>query len=103
MANAKLLAQAGVDLAFGDRPTNGAMLDPIRRLIKSGLPREVALKGLAFTPAKVFGVSDRLGSIAIGKFANLVALTGDVSDENAKVKLVFAEGKRVFSAKEAAK
>lgn len=101
--NAKKLAEAGIDLAFGDRPSSGDYLPPIRQLIKWGLPRTDAVKGIAFNPSRFFGVSDRLGSITPGKIANLVILSGDLTDEKSVIKTVISEGKSVYTLKEAGK
>jgi hypothetical protein len=44
------------------------------------------------TPAEIFGVADRLGSIENGKIANLVVTDGDIFDEKTKIKYAFVDG-----------
>jgi hypothetical protein len=39
-------------------------------------------------------VSDRLGSIEVGKIANLVVTDGDIFEEKTKIKVVFVDGRR---------
>jgi hypothetical protein len=60
-----------------------------------GLPYEVALRAVTLTPAEIFGVADRLGSIEKGKRANLVVAQGDLLDVSSRVKHVFIAGKPV--------
>jgi adenine deaminase len=43
--------------------------------------------------ADILGLSDRLGSIAPGKIANLVITDGDIFNEKTKVKHVFVDGR----------
>ena len=43
--------------------------------------------------AEILGLSDRLGSIAPGKIANLVVTDGDIFNEKTKVKHVFVDGR----------
>jgi hypothetical protein len=49
---------------------------------------------LTLSPAEIFGVADRLGSIDTGKMANLVVADGDLFDEKTKIKMVFVDGHR---------
>jgi hypothetical protein len=49
---------------------------------------------LTLSPAEIFGVSDRLGSIEKGKIANLVVTDGDLFAEKTKIKTVFVDGRR---------
>ena len=46
------------------------------------------------TPAEIFGVADRLGSIENGKIANLVVADGDLFEEKTKIKMVFVDGRK---------
>jgi len=52
------------------------------------------LRALTLTPAEIFGVADRTGSIETGKIANLVVTDGNLFDEKTKIKMVFVDGKR---------
>lgn len=49
-------------------------------LDEAGLPREAILAAATTTPAKMLGVSDRLGTIEVGKQADLILLDTDPVD-----------------------
>lgn len=97
------LAKAGVPFAFTSDglATPREVLRNVKRAIEAGLPADVALRALTLSPAEVFGVADRLGSIEAGKIANLVVADGDLFDDKTKVKMVFVDG-RLFEIKEQA-
>jgi imidazolonepropionase-like amidohydrolase len=57
-----------------------------------GLPADAALRAITLSPAEIFGVSDRMGSLAVGKDANLVLATGDIMDHRVSVTHVFIDG-----------
>jgi imidazolonepropionase-like amidohydrolase len=57
-----------------------------------GLPADAALRAITLSPAEIFGVSDRMGSIEAGKDANVVIATGDIMDHRTQVTHVFIEG-----------
>ena len=58
-----------------------------------GLPREAALEAITRTPARAFGLAD-IGTIAIGKRANLVLWTGDPLETTTSAELVLIGGER---------
>jgi imidazolonepropionase-like amidohydrolase len=60
-----------------------------------GLPKEEALKAVTLYPAQIFGVADRLGSLEVGKAANLVMLTGDMLEATSDTKALFVGGRPV--------
>jgi len=60
-----------------------------------GLPHDEALRAITLTPAEIWGVSDRLGSLDVGKTANVVVANGDPLDVKTDVKRVFIEGKQI--------
>ncbi len=60
-----------------------------------GLPYEEALKGITLYPAEVWGLADQLGSLDVGKTANVVVATGDPLDVKSDVKHVFIQGREV--------
>jgi len=88
------LAAAGVRFAFYSDGLGGPadMLAGVRRAIEAGLSREAAVRALTLTPAEIFGIDDRLGSIEPGKIANLVVVRGDLLDKDATVTHVFVDG-----------
>ena len=57
-----------------------------------GLSADAALRAITLSPAEIFGVADRMGSIDVGKDANLFVATGDVMDHRTSVTHVFIDG-----------
>jgi imidazolonepropionase-like amidohydrolase len=60
-----------------------------------GLPYDEALKAITLNPAEMFGLGDKLGSLDVGKTANVVVANGDPLDVRTSVKQVFIEGNAV--------
>jgi imidazolonepropionase-like amidohydrolase len=60
-----------------------------------GLPYDEALKAITLNPAEMFGLGDTLGSLDVGKTANIVVANGDPLDVRTSVKQVFIEGNAV--------
>lgn len=60
-----------------------------------GLPYDDAMKAITLNAAEVWGVSDRLGSLDVGKQANVVIANGDPLDVKTDVKRVFIGGQEV--------
>ena len=57
-----------------------------------GLPAAAALRAITLSPAEIFGVADRLGSIEPGKQATLVLASGDIMDTRTQVTRVWIDG-----------
>ena len=57
-----------------------------------GLPAAAALRAITLSPAEIFGVGERLGSIEVGKDANLFLASGDIMDHRTRVLRVFVDG-----------
>jgi len=74
------LAQAGVKFAFADGglSTWSDYLGNASRTAENGLSADQAVRALTLTPAEILGVSDRLGTIEVGKIANLTVTRGDL-------------------------
>src|SRR5271170_3188956 len=90
------LAKAGVPFAFysGGLSAPKDVLKATKKSIDAGLAPDAALRALTLSPAEIFGVADRTGSIESGKIANLVVTDGNLFDEKTKIKMVFVDGKR---------
>lgn len=56
------------------------------------------LRGLTIVPAEVAGVDHRVGSLAVGKDADLVVISGHPSDPRSGVECVFVDGHLVYDA-----
>ena len=88
------LAKAGVKFAFysGAITSPKDLLKAAKKSIDAGLAPDAALRALTLSPAEIFGVADRLGSLESGKIANLVVTDGDLFEEKTKIKMVFVDG-----------
>jgi hypothetical protein len=88
------LAKAGVKFAF----YSDGLAEPkdifksLKKATDAGLSPGVALRAFTLDAADILGLSDRMGSIAPGKIANLVVTDGDIFGEKTKVKHVFVDG-----------
>ena len=57
-----------------------------------GLPYDEALKAITLNPATMFGMGDKLGSLDVGKSANVVLANGDPLEVRTAVQQVFMNG-----------
>ena len=60
-----------------------------------GLPEAEAIKAVTLTPANLLGVGDKLGSLEVGKKANLVISAGALLQATTDVKALFIAGKPI--------
>jgi len=90
------LSKAGVKFAFysGAITAPKDILKAAKKSIDAGLSADATIRAFTLTPAEIFGVADRLGSIENGKIANLVVTDGDIFDEKTKIKFVFVDGRK---------
>jgi len=58
-----------------------------------GLGREEALRSVTLYPAQILGIDDKLGSIDVGKMANIVVTDGDLLDGRTHIKYLFIAGR----------
>ena len=95
-SSATALAKAGVKFGFysGGITAPKDALKAAKKSIDAGLAPDAALRALTLSPAEIFGVADRLGSIESGKIANLVVTDGDLFEEKTKIKMVFVDGRK---------
>src|SRR5260370_40918495 len=89
-----VLAKGRVKFAFYsggiDRRTD--LYRAVKRAIDAGLSQDDAVRAMTLSPAGIYGVSDRLGSIEKGKIANLVGTKGDLFQTGTEGKYVFVDG-----------
>ena len=60
-----------------------------------GLPYDEALKAITINAAEIWGVAEQLGSLDVGKTANVAVANGDPLDVKTDVKRVFIAGREV--------
>jgi len=58
-----------------------------------GLPWAEALRAVTLSPAEMFGVADRIGSLQPGRVANLVVWSGDPFELSTFAEHVFVHGR----------
>jgi imidazolonepropionase-like amidohydrolase len=95
--NAPLLAKGGVKVALMETATENTrdLRQQAGNAVASGMPWEQALRAVTLTPAEIFGVADRYGSLESGKVANVVIWTGDPFDFSTGVEHVFIRGREI--------
>ena len=91
------LAAAGVKFAFqsGGNTTWSDYEVNVQRAVDAGLSADQAIKALTWSPAEIFGVSDRLGSLEVGKIANLTVTKGDLGEKGVRVSQLFVDGRPI--------
>ena len=63
--------------------------------VREGMDYMEALKAITINPAKICGIADRVGSLAVGKDADLLIYSEDPLTLSAKPEMVFINGKQV--------
>jgi imidazolonepropionase-like amidohydrolase len=63
--------------------------------VKSGMEKYEALKAITINAAKHLGVEDRVGSLEVGKDADLILTAGDIFDWETAVTAVYINGIKV--------
>lgn len=91
------LNKRGVKIAFASYDAHNSRNLPYQAGFATafGLPYEEALKAITLNPAEIWGVADQLGSLDVGKTANVVVANGDPLDMKTDVKRVFIQGKEI--------
>jgi hypothetical protein len=92
----KLLNEQGIPIAFTTKGTRNMaeFMANLRRAVKEGLPRERALSALTIDAARLLKLDSRLGTIEVGKIANVSVFSSDFLDEKTKVKMLYIDGER---------
>lgn len=88
------LHAAGVKIAFATFDSSDSRTLPYEtaNAVPYGLPWEEALKAITLYPAQILGVADRLGTIEVGKLANLIVTDGDPLSIPTQVRYLFIQG-----------
>ncbi|MCD9006267.1 amidohydrolase family protein [Luteimonas sp. XNQY3] len=99
MENAARLQAAGVRVGFAQASDASHNARKLRQLagnaVAHGLPWEAGLAGLTRVPAEAFGVGDRIGTIAVGRTADLVLWSGDPLDVTSTADQVWFDGRAI--------
>jgi len=91
------LYKRGVKIAFASFDAHNVRNLPYQAGFATafGLPYDEALKAITVNAAEIWGVADKLGSLDVGKTANVVVANGDPLDVKTEVKQVFIEGREI--------
>jgi imidazolonepropionase-like amidohydrolase len=94
--NPARLAKAGVTLALTSDglKDKGQFLKMVKLAVARGLEPDQALAALTTTPAALYGVGDRLGTLEAGKIADFVVTDGDLFSDKTRVLETWVAGKR---------
>jgi imidazolonepropionase-like amidohydrolase len=95
-ANAASLVKGGVPVVFASfGGTSGTPFrDRIRSTIEAGMSADDALRASTVAPAALLGITAAVGTIEVGKLANLVVVSGnDLFASGTPIKHVFVEGR----------
>ncbi len=85
---AGVLADSGITFAFsGDN-----LLEQARFAHRNGLDKDLALAAITSTPATLLGIEKRVGTIAAGKDADLIALSGEPLEFTTSILWVMVDG-----------
>ena len=94
------MANAGVKLAI----TTDHPVVPIDRLVlqgilcvREGAEHQTVLEALTINPAEMLGLDDRIGSLEVGKDADVVVWSGDLLESQERAEKVLIDGKLVYS------
>lgn len=103
--NVAILSKAGVPVAIiGNNNDGDEELFNVRNVkyeagnaVAYGMDHEAALRAVTLTPAELFGVADRIGSLQPGRDANLVVWSGDPFEFSTRVEHVLIRGQEVMA------
>ncbi len=101
--NAAVLSKAGVKVAIQTDEFSAVRYIRLNAAvaINEGMSDDEALRAITLTPAEMLRVDDRVGSIAVGKDADLVVLSAHPFDvAHSRVERVLIEGEVVFAKSE---
>ena len=99
--NPGLLSKAGVPVALiGNAGGGDEEAFNVRNLkqeagnaVSYGMAWENALRAVTLTPAEIFGVADRVGSLQVGREGNVVVWSGDPFEFTTRAEHVFVRGR----------
>jgi imidazolonepropionase-like amidohydrolase len=98
--NAAILRRAGVQVVLVGNDDSDESRFNARNIkyeagnaVAYGMNYDDALRAITLTPAEVFGLSNRIGSLRVGREANLVIWSGDPFEFSTRAEHVFIHGR----------
>jgi imidazolonepropionase-like amidohydrolase len=97
LENAARLSRTGVTVALASFDTHNSrtLRQEAGNAIANGMDRDAALQAVTLTPARLWGVDDRVGSLEVGKDADVVVWSGDPFELTTGAEHVFIKGVEV--------
>lgn len=95
--NAALMAQRNPRTALASADTVPDLLLSAAYAVRHGMDEQAALAAITRVPAHQLGMSRQVGTIAPGKRADLVVLSGAPFEVTTRVLAVYSDGRRVFA------
>jgi imidazolonepropionase-like amidohydrolase len=100
LRNAAILSKRGIKLALGVSGRDGAsskfIMVAAALAVANGMDKDAALRAITLTPAEILGVANRIGSLEVGKDADIMILSGHPLDALSQVEMVLIDGEIVF-------
>jgi hypothetical protein len=95
---AQVLANRNVPFGFQSKATTGVKTLPlaVQYAVRQGLGTDDALAGLTSAPAKFLSLDKQVGTLAAGKDADLVVLSGPPFELSSRVLAVMIDGRWVY-------
>jgi imidazolonepropionase-like amidohydrolase len=96
--NPGVMAKAGVKVAIQTDESSAVKYLNINAAlaVREGMPEEKALEAITIIPAEIIGVADRVGSLEVGKDADIVVYDGHPLDFRSVVELVLVDGQIAY-------
>ncbi len=100
--NPGILAKAGVKVAIQVDEGSATKYLAINAglAVREGMPEEEALRAVTINPAEIIGVDDRIGSLEVGKDADVVVFSGHPFDYRTVAELVLVNGEVAYRREE---
>jgi hypothetical protein len=95
---AQVLANRAIPFGFQSKATTGVKTLPlaVQYAVRRGLGTDDALAGMTAAPAKFLSIDKQLGTLAVGKDADLVVLSGPPFELSTRVLAVMIDGQWVY-------
>jgi imidazolonepropionase-like amidohydrolase len=96
--NPGLMAEAGVKVAIQTDEMSAVKYLTINAAlaVREGMPEEEAMRAITIHPAEIIGVADRIGSLEVGKDADIVVFSGHPFDYRTVAELVLVDGQPAY-------
>ena len=97
LENPGIMAKAGIKVCIQmDGASSTQWLPVVTGLaVREGMPEDEAMKAITINPAEVLGVADRMGSIEVGKDADIAIFDGNPLSNYTKCVMTLVDGEVV--------